>query len=663
MNMKTPARKKQEALAVAAVRALCIDEINKAKSGHPGMALGSAPILTTLFLNHLNIDPKHPHWMKRDRFVLSAGHASSLLYALLHLAGYGLTMEDLKSFRQVDSLTPGHPEYVHTLGVDATTGPLGQGIAQAVGMALASKHLTALYPDGDKLFEHKVYSLCGDGCLEEGISQEAISFAGHNKLNNLILIYDANDVTLDGGLNLSNSENAKYRFLSANWDVLEVKDGNDIDAIDKALQRAKLSVEKPTLIIVHTIIGYGSKLQGTNKVHGSPLGEEDGLAAKKSYGYDYPNFFVPEEVYDLFKQSVVEKGEKAYQKYEDTLKWYEKVHPEQYQIIKHTLENDVSEYLPKEIVLEKKDSVSTRVASGNALNWLVNIVPNLFGGSADVAHSVMTSLKDKSTYSPNCLEGVNINYGIREFAMAAINNGILLHGGLRSYGGCFLVFADYLKPAIRIASLSKLPAIYLFSHDSIAVGEDGPTHQPIEQLAMLRSIPHVDVYRPADEMETYASWLLALKNTTHPSCLILSRQNLTKLDESSLENVEKGGYIASKEKGLLMFTILATGSEVSLAIEAQKILEDEKIYVRVVSLPSLEVFARQDEKYQKEVLGTSYDKRISCEMLSTFGWARWAKYQMGLDDFGASGPAKEVIAKFDFTSEHLVKMIKKILKN
>lgn len=661
--MKTPARKKQETLAIAAVRALCIDEINKAKSGHPGMALGSAPILTTLFLNHLNIDPKHPHWMKRDRFVLSAGHASSLLYALLHLAGYGLTMEDLKSFRQVDSLTPGHPEYAHTLGVDATTGPLGQGIAQAVGMALASKHLSALYPDGDKLFEHKVYSLCGDGCLEEGISQEAISFAGHNKLNNLILIYDANDVTLDGGLNLSNSENAKYRFLSANWDVLEVKDGNDIDAIDKALQRAKLSVEKPTLIIVHTIIGYGSKLQGTNKVHGAPLGEEDGLAAKKSYGYDYPNFFVPEEVYDLFKQSVIEKGEKAYQKYEDTLKWYEKVHPEQYQIIKHTMENDVSEYLPKEIVLEKKDSISTRVASGNALNWLVNIVPNLFGGSADVAHSVMTSLKDKPTYSPNCLEGVNINYGIREFAMAAINNGVLLHGGLRSYGGCFLVFADYLKPAIRIASLSKLPAIYLFSHDSIAVGEDGPTHQPIEQLAMLRSIPHVDVYRPADEMETYASWLLTLKNTTHPSCLILSRQNLSKLNESSLENVEKGGYIASKENGPLMFTVLATGSEVSLAIDAQKLLEAEKIYVRVVSLPSLEVFARQDEKYQKEILGTSYDKRISCEMLSTFGWAKWAKYQMGLDDFGASGPAKEVIAKFDFTSDHLAKMIKKVLKN
>ena len=660
--MKTPARKKQENLAIAAVRALCIDEINKAKSGHPGMALGSAPVLTTLFLNHLNIDPKHPHWMKRDRFVLSAGHASSLLYALLHLAGYGLTMDDLKAFRQIDSLTPGHPEYGHTIGVDATTGPLGQGIAQAVGMALASKHLSALYPDGDKLFDHKVYCLCGDGCLEEGISQEAISFAGHNKLNNLILIYDANDVTLDGGLNLSNSENAKYRFLSANWDVLVVKDGNDIDSIDKALNSAKLSVSKPTLIIVHTIIGFGSKLQGTNKVHGSPLGEEDGQAAKKSYGYDYPNFTVPEEVYDLFKKSVIEKGEKAYQKYEDTLKWYERVHEQEYEVIKKTMENDVSAYLPEEISLEKKDSVSTRVASGNALNWLVNIVPNLFGGSADVAHSVMTSLKDKETYSPTCLEGVNINYGIREFAMAAINNGILLHGGLRSYGGCFLVFADYLKPAIRIASLSKLPAIYLFSHDSIAVGEDGPTHQPIEQLAMLRSIPHVDVYRPADEMETYASWLLALKNTTHPSCLILSRQNLTKLEASSYENVKKGGYIVSKENGPLMFSVLATGSEVSLAIEAQKILEVEKIYVRVISLPSLEVFARQEESYQKEVLGTSYDKRISCEMLSTFGWAKWAKYQMGLDDFGASAPAKEVIAKFNFTSERLVKLIKKALK-
>ena len=662
MHMKLGKKNDIEQLAVSTVRSLAIDMIGKAKSGHPGMALGSAPMLTTLFLKHLEIDPKHPDWMGRDRFVLSAGHASSLLYALFHVSGYGLTIEDLKQFRQLDSLTPGHPEFGHTKGVDATTGPLGQGIAQAVGMAIASKHLSALYPDGDKLFSHRVYCLCGDGCLEEGISQEAISLAGHLKLNNLILMYDANNVTLDGKLDLSSSENAKYRFISANWDVLEVKDGNDIKAIDKALETAKDSIYKPTLIIVHTIIGYGSKLQGTNKVHGNPLSEEDALNAKKVYGFDYPPFTVPSEISTLFKEEVIDKGAKRYLKYEETLKWYNKVHPEQFDIIEKTIHNDVSSFLPTKIDIVKKDSVSTRVASGEALNWLVNILPNMFGGSADVAHSVMTSLKDKPTFSSDCLEGVNMNYGIREFAMAAINNGILLHGSLRSYGGCFLVFADYLKPAIRIASLSKLPAIYLFSHDSIAVGEDGPTHQPIEQLAMLRSIPNVDVYRPADEMETYASWLLALRSSDHPSALILSRQNLEKLDASNYENVTHGGYVASLEKGPLAFTIIATGSEVNLALDAKKKLEEEKIYTRVVSIPCLELFDRQDEKYREDVLALPYEKRISCEMLSTFGWAKYAKYQMGIDCFGASAPAKDVIKKFDFTSDRLVHLIKKALK-
>ena len=656
--------KEIQQLSVATIRSLCIDMINKANSGHPGMALGSAPILYTLFTKHLVANPEDPEWANRDRFVLSAGHASSLLYAMLHLSGYKVSMDDLKSFRQIDSLTPGHPEYHWTEGVDATSGPLGQGIAQAVGMALAEESIAANYEDGHKIMNHYTYVLCGDGCLQEGLSQEAISFAGHQKLNKLILFYDANQVTLDGGLDLSFSEDVKARFKASKWNVLEVKDGNDIDAIDDAIKEAKASKDKPTMIMVHTVIGFGSAKQGTSKVHGSPLGVDDGKHAKvEVYGFDHEDFYVPEEVRKHFEETFIARGKKEYAKYQEKFEAYKKAHEAYASRFLDLINLDVSNYLPKGLPeFAAGSATSTRVASGKALNAYMLNVPMLVGGSADVAGSVMTKLDGGVNFTPDHREGHNVNWGIREFAMGCMQNGMLLHGGIRSYVGCFAVFSDYMKPAIRMAALSHLPGIYLFSHDSIAVGEDGPTHQPIEQLAMLRSIPNTHVIRPADERETYAAWKVALKSTKTPTALILSRQNLPLLENSSEEGVERGAYVISKEKKKADLVIIATGSEVALAIEAQQKLLERRIDVRVVSMPSWEIFAEQDIEYRREVLLLPSERRVSVEMLSTFGWSKWAKYHMGLDNFGASAPAKDVIRKFDFTSDRLADLCENILK-
>ena len=656
--------KKIDELAVATIRSLCIDEINKANSGHPGMALGSAPILYTLFTRHLVANPKDPEWFNRDRFVLSAGHASALLYAMLHLSGYELSLDDLKQFRQIGSLTPGHPEYHWTKGVDATSGPLGQGIAQAVGMAMAEESVRANYHDGKVLCNHYTYALCGDGCLQEGISQEAISLAGHQKLNKLILLYDANQVTLDGALDLSFSEQVKNRFLASEWDVLEVQDGNDIEVIDAAIAKAKKSKDKPTLIIVHTVIGFGSAKQGTNKVHGSPLGAEDGKHAKvEVYGFDHEDFFIPEEVKEQFQKTFIARGKKAYEEYQKDLEAYGKKRETDLARFNALKDLSVEEYLPKVLPEFASGSVtSTRVASGRALNAYMLKLPNLIGGSADVAGSVMTKLDGGINFEPSHREGHNINWGIREFAMASAQNGMLLHGGLRTYVGCFAVFSDYMKPAIRMAALSHLPAIYLFSHDSIAVGEDGPTHQPIEQLAMLRSIPNVRVIRPCDERETFAAWKLALESVNVPTALILSRQSLPLIDSSSAEGVAKGAYVISKENKKAQLEIIATGSEVSLAIEAQKLLLEEGIDVRVISMPSWELFLEQDKEYQASVLSLPREKRISVEMLSTFGWDKFAEHHMGIDTFGASAPAKDVIKKFNFTKERLAELCKEIVK-
>lgn len=653
---------KTSILSVSCIRALCIDTINKAKSGHPGMALGSAPILYTLFTRHLKADPTNPNWINRDRFVLSAGHASSLLYVILHLAGYGISIDDLKQFRQLGSITPGHPEIGVTPGVDASSGPLGQGIGQAVGLALAEQSLKHIYANSNQIFDHYTYCLCGDGCLQEGISQEAISFAGHQKLNKLILLYDANNVTLDGNLDLSFSEDVKKRFQASEWNTLEVKDGNDIEAIDQAIIQAKIST-KPTLIMVHTIIGYGSQNQGTSKVHGAPLGKNDGLIAKKSYGYNFGEFEVPEEVKQDFNNTFIKRGKEAYKQWKEKYDLYCAKNPQEAKFLASTLDNNIPTTLYQENPrYEVGYKEASRQTSKTILNLLHANIPNLVGGSADVAGSVYTKIDGGKYFTPEDRSGRSINFGIREFAMAAIQNGMLLHGGLRTYVGCFLAFADYMKPAIRMAALSHLPAIYIFSHDSIAVGEDGPTHQPIEQLAMLRSIPNVEVYRPCDANEVGTAYKMMLSQNDHPCCIILTRQALPVLAGTTSLDVEKGGYVVSKEIGEKpALTIIASGSEVSLACEAQQKLINEGIDVRVVSMMCQERFLHQDPVYIKETLGVEYSKRIAVEMLTSFGWHKFAPHVMSIDEFGVSAPASDAIKHFNFTSDELVRRIKEVL--
>ena len=645
-------------LCVASIRATCIDMINKSKSGHPGACLGIAPIIYELYKDFVVANPFQPNWISRDRVVLSAGHASALLYTILHLCSYDISIDDLQEFRQFGSKTPGHPEVNVTPGVDAGSGPLGQGIAQAVGMAMAETMLSAQY--GSKLYNHYTYCICGDGCLEEGISQEAISFAGLQRLNKLILIYDSNDVTLDGALKNSSDDDVITRFLSAHWNVIYVKDGNNLKKIKRAISNAQLSIDKPTLVMVKTIIGYGSKNQGTNKVHGSPLGEEDGLNAKLSYGYTYPPFEIPQEVYDHLKDTFLKRGELAYQKYQNVISKLQENDPYLYTKIMELSTNNVRDYLnEKHLAMDELDSESTRNTSLRVLNYYHELLSNFVGGSADVASSVMTKLANGTTYSYKNRKGTNINWGIREFFMCSAANGILLHGGLRTYVGSFLVFSDYSKAAIRMAALQQLPSIYLFSHDSLAVGEDGPTHQPVEQLAALRAIPNLNVFRPCDAKETYASYRLALESNKTPSAIILTRQNLPLLKNSSnYDLVKKGGYIISKERGNYPeFTIIASGSEVSLALDVKKYLYSLGLDIRVVSMPCVELFEAQDNAYQTSVLGKDYAHRISIEMGSTLGWHKFAKFSIGVDKFGASGKANDVIKNFGFTKETIAKII------
>ena len=649
---------KIDTLSIAAIRSTCIDMINANNSGHPGMALGSAPIMYTLFKNHITADPYDATWINRDRFILSAGHASALLYTVLHLCDFRVSMDDLKNFRKLNSITPGHPELGHTPGVDATSGPLGQGIAQAVGVALAESHLNKKY---DGYIDHYTYALCGDGCLQEGVSQEAISLAGQFKLNKLIILYDSNSVTLDGPLSLSSNEDTKTRFIAAKWNVLEVKDGNDIDEIDKAINKAKKS-DKPTLIIVTTVIGYGSPVAGTSKAHGTPLKGDDIINTKKFYGYDYPPFTIPQEVYDNFKKNFTTKS------YERHVNWLLRTEK-----LKKSGKLDVYDQIfsgnLKEFIFDKEfndfdpsNKEATRKSSQRALNYFNSLLPNLIGGSADVAGSVLTNIDNTTKFSAENRNGTSIDFGIREFGMAAVANGIAIHGGLRPYVGCFCVFSDYMKPAIRMSALSKLPVLYIFSHDSISVGEDGPTHQPIEQLAMLRSIPNLNTCRPADIRETFACYKESLLLTSTPSAIVTCRNNLPLLTNSSYEGVKKGGYIIEKEENNCDFTIVATGSEVSLAVEARNLLKEEGIDVRVVSMPSFYLFEQQSEEYKKSVLGTDYNKRIFVEMLSSYGLHKYAANVMSIDHFGASGSYNDLAKSYDYTPAKLAETIKKLLK-
>lgn len=649
---------KVDDVVVSALRSLVIDETNKAKSGHPGMALDIAPSLYTLVRNYLVSDPSFPKWFNRDRFVLSSGHTSALLYAMLHIAGYGLTIDDLKSFRQWGSLTPGHPEYGRTSGVDATAGPLGQGVSQAVGMAMAEEKVAASYKNGATLCHHMTYCLCGDGDLEEGLSQEAISLAGLQKLGRLVLIYDANGSTLDGPTSNSLIEDEGARFIASGWRVFTVKDGNNLKEIDEALAKAQDNVEKPTMIIVHTVIGYGTELAGNHKVHGSPLGEVMGEEAKKVYGYDYPEFTVLPEVYKRLKDTFIARGKEVRDNYELSLKNYQVQNPEDFTRFQKALNPDVSSIMPS-IPSSLKDEAS-RATSGNIVASLPSFIPWIIGGSADVASSVKTAIPGDPGFSYEHREAHNINFGIREFAMAGAQNGMLLHGGLRTYVGCFLIFSDYMKSAIRMSSLEHIPAIYLFSHDSVAVGEDGPTHEPIEQLEGLRTIPGLSTIRPADARETYAAWRIALKSTNHPTALVLSRQTLPLLANSSEEGVNHGAYILEKNAKATI-QLLASGSEVNLALSVQSLLKKDGIESEVVSFPSVDLFLKSDKAYQEEVLHLPHQCRYSFEMGASSGWYRFAEHVYGIDQFGYSAPAEVILEHLGFTPEASYEWVKKEL--
>lgn len=649
----------QSELSIATIRSLGIDMINKANSGHPGMVLGSAPALYSLFTKEYKVFPAHSQWINRDRFVLASGHASSLLYSLLHLSGFQVSMDDLKQFRQWGSCTPGHPEVELTDGVDASSGPLGQGIPMAVGMAMAEAFLATRYNKTDyPVIDHYTYVLCGDGDMQEGVTYEASSLAGHLSLGKLIVLYDANNVTLDGPLNYSFSEDVKKRYESMNWQVICVQDGNDYEAIAKAIKKAKKEVYKPTLIIVNTIIGFGSQNQGTSKVHGAPLGEEDGQYAKRQYGFEYDNFFVPEEVYDDFKKNVFNRGKRAYNKWNKMMDTYKTEYPELYQELFQNI-NDEYSFDETAFIKEYQDGISeaTRVTSEKLINAIAAQNPTFLSGTADLASSTKTIIKDAERFSCENYGGRNLFFGIREFAMVAIMNGMTLHKGIKVAAGGFMVFSDYFKAALRMACLMKLPIILPLSHDSIAVGEDGPTHQPVEQLAMLRSMPNIQVIRAADAYEMCGAWKKAVETNDCPTALILTRQNVTNFTHATYEDVCHGAYVVSQEKDNLDGIIIATGSEVELAMQAQKALLEQGKDVRVVSMPSMELFDQQDDSYKEKVLPKHIRKRLAVEMACDFGWHKYVGLDgkvISVNQFGASAPANIVIQKYGFTVENIV---------
>ena len=654
-------------LSIATIRSLGIDTINKANSGHPGMVLGSAPALYTLFNKELNIYNKEAEWINRDRFVLASGHASALLYSMLHLTGFDVTIDDLKNFRQLNSRTPGHPEIEMTHGVDASSGPLGQGIPMAAGMAMAEKFLASQYnKENFDIIDHYTYVLCGDGDMQEGVTYEAASLAGHLSLGKLIVLYDANKVTLDGPLSMSFSENVKKRYEACNWQVLEVKDGNDINEIHKAIKKGKKEQFKPTLIIVNTVIGFGSANQGTNKVHGAPLGKEDGKNAKLSYGFDHDEFYVPEEVYEDFKKKTIKRGKSKFNKWNKLFNEYKEQYPTEAKQLEDAIAGKYSlniDELLKNYPVGHNDA--TRNTSLEVIQEVAKQNPTFLSGTADLASSTKTKIKDEDDFSVENYNGRNLVFGIREFAMVAIMNGMTLHKGVKVSAGGFLVFSDYFKAAVRMACLMKLPIILPLSHDSIAVGEDGPTHQPIEQFAMLRSIPNMHVIRPGDAVEMAAAWKLAIESTENPTALILTRQNVETMENSSVEGVSKGAYVIGKEENHLDAIIIASGSEVNLAMKAKKVLLEKGIDVRVVSMPCQEFFDQQDEQYKEAVLPNAMRKRLSVEMASSFGWHKYVGLDgitMSINEFGKSAPAQDVIQSYGFTVDGVVENIEKLLK-
>lgn len=661
---------KTDQLGVNTIRTLSIEAVQKANSGHPGLPMGAAPMAYALWTKHLKVNPTTSrNWVDRDRFVLSAGHGSALLYSLLHLSGYNVTIDDLKNFRQWDSKTPGHPEVHHTDGVEATTGPLGQGIAMAVGMAMAEAHLAATYNrDSFPIMDHYTYAICGDGDLMEGVSQEASSMAGHMKLGKLIVLYDSNDISLDGPTSKAFTENVGARYEAYGWQHILVKDGNDLDEIEAAIEAAKAETDKPTLIEVKTVIGYGAPKEGTSSVHGAPIGEEGITAAKAVYGWEYPDFTVPEEVAARFKETMIDEGQKAEEAWNEMFKNYEHAHPELAKQFKEAFANQLPEGWEQELPkYELGTSAASRVTSKETIQAISKVVPSFWGGSADLSASNNTMVAAEKDFEPGQYEGRNIWFGVREFAMAAAMNGIQLHGGSHVYGGTFFVFTDYLRPAIRLAALQKVPVTYVLTHDSVAVGEDGPTHEPIEQLASVRCIPNVHVIRPADGNETVAAWKIAMNSTETPTILVLSRQNLPVLEgtlEHASDSVQKGAYVLSPQKGEQPAGILiATGSEVNLAVEAQAKLAEEGIDVSVVSMPSFDLFEKQSAEYKESVLPKAVTKRVAIEAAASFGWERYVGTEgktITIDHFGASAPGGLVLEKFGFTPENVVNTYKSL---
>lgn len=655
---------KIDQLAVDTIRTLSIDGVQKANSGHPGLPMGAAPMAYVLWTKHLKVNPKNPRWPDRDRFVLSAGHGSMMLYSMLHLSGYKVSIDDLKNFRQYESNTPGHPEVHYTDGVEATTGPLGQGFANSVGMAMAEAHLAATYnKDNHKIMNHYTYALCGDGDLMEGISAEAASLAGHLKLDKLIVLYDSNDISLDGPTSKAFTENVGQRFEAYGWEHILVKDGTDLVEINEAIEKAKANTHQPTLIEVKTVIGFGAPNAGSHKVHGAPLGIEGVEATKKAYGWEGEDFYVPIEAQARFEQTMVTPGKEAEENWQKAFEAYRSEYPE----LAKQFEDGFNRVLPKDWdsdlpVYDVEDSAeASRKTSSTVLNTIAKKVPYLWGGSADLSSSNNTMIDGETDFQAGQYEGRNIWYGVREFAMTAAANGIMLHGGSKTYVGTFFVFTDYLRAAVRLAAISKLPVTYVFTHDSVAVGEDGPTHEPVEHLSSLRGMPNLSLIRPADGNEVAAAWEIALKSTDHPTMLVLSRQNLPVLPntkELARENVQKGAYVISPQEGNKPEGILiATGSEVSLAIKAQKELKTQGKDVSVVSMPSFDLFEKQSAAYKESVLPNDVRKRVSIEMGATFGWERYVGLDgasVGIDKYGASAPGEIVIEKYGFTKENVV---------
>ncbi|WP_305751621.1 transketolase [Mammaliicoccus sciuri] len=655
----------KDQLAVDSIRALSIDAIEAANSGHPGLPMGAAPMAYALWTKHLNFNPQSKNYFNRDRFVLSAGHGSALLYSLLHVSG-SLELEEVKNFRQWDSKTPGHPEFRHTDGVEVTTGPLGQGFAMSVGMAMAEKHLAGKFnKDKYDVVDHYTYVLASDGDLMEGISHEAASLAGHLNLDKLITLYDSNDISLDGELNKAFSENVKERFTSYGWSYILVEDGNDLEAIDKAITEAK-TLEGPTLIEVKTVIGYGAPNKaGTNGVHGAPLGEEERELALKAYGLDpSKRFNVPQEVYDIFSETMLKRANEDEAAWEKLVEAYTNEYPELGQAFKQAISNELPVEYDKELpVYEAGNSSATRADSGEVIQALSKSVPAFFGGSADLASSNKSNVKGEADFSSETPEGRNVWFGVREFGMAAAVNGMAVHGGVKPYGATFFVFSDYLKPAVRLSAIMGVPSTFVFTHDSIAVGEDGPTHEPVEQLAGLRAIPNLNVIRPADGNETRVAWKVALESETTPTALVLTRQNLTALDveESVLEEgVRKGGYVVYRSEIEPEYLLIASGSEVSLAVDAAKDIEAQGKGVQVVSLPNWHAFDQQDAEYKASVLPASITKRVAIEMASSLGWHKYVGLEgkvITIDTFGASAPGDLVVEKYGFTKENVLNQV------